>query len=116
MDYMCLQVEHRSMDRVIKNRFKVRQIREVRKNEKMDDTYVISEQFSSDPDLVSMRQLYSSEFFLRFHMAYRNYEAGEWMVARDMLVTCHYAPKSTVNGPFVLSHIGDTSEADGALW
>lgn len=96
VDYMQLEVVHKSMDRVIKNRFKVRQVREVRKNEKWSEDFCVADAFTMDEDLVSMRRLYSSEFFQRFAMAYRNYEAGEWMVARDMLFTCHYCPKTSV--------------------
>jgi len=96
LDYMQLEVVHKSMDRVIKNRFKVRQVREVRKNEKWAEDHNVAEALEVDPDLVRMRSTYSAEFFQRFSMAYRNYEAGEWMVARDMLYTCHYSPKSSV--------------------
>ena len=24
-------------------------------------------------------------------MGFRNYEAGEWLVARDLFLTCHYS-------------------------
>jgi len=50
------------------------------------------------------------EFFQRFSMAYRNYEAGEWMVARDMLLTCHYA-QSTGDERLVL--VEDEWPVDG---
>jgi len=90
LDYMCLEVQHRSMARYMKNRFKIRQVREARKNEKCSDDYQVWDDFSSDDDLVDLRASYTSEFFQRFSMAYRNYEAGAWMVARDMLLTCYY--------------------------
>lgn len=93
LDCLKLKVQHRSMDRVIKNRFKVRQVREVRKNEKWADEYNVSDTFNTDEDIVEMRATYSTEFFERFAMAYRNYEVGEWCVARDMLLTCHYTPR-----------------------
>jgi len=91
LDYMQLEVQDRLLERAPKNRFKIRQIREVRKNEKWSDDYKVWEAFNTDSDLVAMRSTFSAEFFQRFAMAYRNYEAGEWMVARDMLCTCHYA-------------------------
>ena len=31
------------------------------------------------------------EFFERFAVGFRNYEAGEWLVARDLFLTCHYS-------------------------
>jgi len=96
IDYMQLQLEFKSMDKVIKNRFKVRQVRELRKNDKWAEDFNIGQIFAEDHDLVAMRRLYSSEFFQRFAMAYRNYEAGEWMVARDMFYTCHYSAVSSV--------------------
>lgn len=94
LDIGKLEIEKKSMDKVIKNRFKVRQLREFRKGEKWSECYRIWEAFRLDYDIVLMRSTYSSEFFKRFFTAYRNYEAGEWMVARDLLYTCHYEPKS----------------------
>jgi len=96
LDYMQLEVVHKSMDRVIKNRFKVRQVREVRKNEKWAEDHNVAQALEADKDFIRMRSTYSAEFFQRFSMAYRNYEAGEWRVARDMFYTCHYSPKSSV--------------------
>mmetsp|Transcript_90346 Transcript_90346/g.255832 ORF Transcript_90346/g.255832 Transcript_90346/m.255832 type:complete len:1006 (-) Transcript_90346:28-3045(-) len=91
LDYMNLGVQQKQLDtRIVRNRFKVRQIREIRKSEKWADDFRVWESFATDPDLLAMRSTYSTEFFQRFAMAYRNYEAGEWMVARDMLYTCHY--------------------------
>jgi class 3 adenylate cyclase len=113
VDYMQLEVQNKSMDRVIKNRFKVRQVREVRKNEKWAEDHGVSEAFLVDEDLVIMRRLFSSEFFQRFAMAYRNYEAGEWMVARDMLFTCHYQPTSSVGSGAACMVVEDEWPADG---
>mmetsp|Transcript_62685 Transcript_62685/g.197953 ORF Transcript_62685/g.197953 Transcript_62685/m.197953 type:complete len:429 (+) Transcript_62685:2-1288(+) len=91
LDHTRLEVKQRGvLDRVTRNYFKVRQIRELRKNEKWSDDYRVWEAFGSDADLVAMRSTFSTEFFQRFATAYRNYEAGEWMVARDMLFTCRY--------------------------
>jgi len=77
----------------IKNRFKWRQIRDAQKAAKWLPVYTIGEEFKTDYDINVMRTGFSNEFFRRFFTAYRNYEAGEWMVARDMLLTCHYEPK-----------------------
>jgi len=94
LDTSKLEIETKSMDKVIKNRFKVRQLRELRKGEKWSDCYRIWEAFRLDYDIVLMRSTFSSEFFKRFFTAYRNYEAGEWLVARDLLFTCHFEPLS----------------------
>jgi len=99
LDYTQLEVVHKSSDRVIKNRFKVRQIREARKSEKWADEFKVAEAFKSDDDLIAMRAPFFPEFFQRFSMAYRNYESGAWRVARDMLFTCHYQPRSYVGTP-----------------
>jgi len=94
LDYLQLQVKKKTAVEMTKNRFKLRQLREVRKNEKWAEDFSVSEAFNSDEDLIAMRATYDPEFFLRFAMAFRNYEAGEWLVARDMLFTCHYSPDS----------------------
>lgn len=106
LDCMSLKVVLQGPERVIKNRFKIRQLREVRKTEKWADDYSVHDAFRTDEDLLTMRAQFSLEFFQRFSMAYRNYEAGEWKAARDMLLTCHYMPKSDA-GRFVV-----TSEAE----
>jgi len=106
LDCMQLSVNVNRPERIIKNRFKVRQLRELRKNDKWSEDYVVHEAFDTDNDLVRMRAKFSLEFFQRFSMAYRNYEAGEWKAARDMLLTCHFTPKSDA-GRYVV-----TSEAD----
>jgi len=106
LDCMQLSVQVNRPERIIKNRFKIRQLRETRKNEKWSDEYTVHEAFETDDDLICMRAKFSLEFFQRFSMAYRNYEAGEWKAARDMFLTCHYTPKSDA-GRYVV-----TSEAD----
>jgi len=92
LDPQNLEVATRGPDRVIRNRFKMRQLREVRKSEMWSEDYYVWEAFCTDEDLLAMRAKFSTEFFQRFAMAYRNYEAGEWLAARDMLFTCHYSP------------------------
>merc|ERR1719456_952146 len=103
LDISKLEVQLRGPERIIKNRFKIRQLREIRKNEKWADDFNVWEAFRTDEDLQKMRSRFSIEFFQRFAMAYRNYEAGEWMAARDMLFTCHYSPKSDVGRLLVTS-------------
>ncbi|CAK9039981.1 unnamed protein product [Durusdinium trenchii] len=115
-----IAVEEKGPDRIIRNRFKIRQLREVRKGEKMAEDYRVWDAMVSNPDVSHMRALFSEEFFQRFHMAYRNYEeghslfqfpvlpAGEWLAARDMLYTCHYQPRPDIGRRLV------QSEADPA--
>jgi hypothetical protein len=96
LDYMALQVKVRTGVKYIKNRFKIRQVREIWKQEKWAEDYNVWDAFETDEDIVQMRELYSPEFFRRFATAYRNYETGNWRVARDLLFTCYYAPRSNV--------------------
>mmetsp|Transcript_77613 Transcript_77613/g.251291 ORF Transcript_77613/g.251291 Transcript_77613/m.251291 type:complete len:1086 (-) Transcript_77613:120-3377(-) len=96
LDPSELEVVLRMPEPVSRNRFKIRQLREIRKNEKWNEDVFIPDLFTSDDDLAAMRRRYSKEFFHRFSMGYRNYEAGEWLAARDMFFTCHYQPKPDV--------------------
>merc|ERR1712060_207794 len=109
LDSLALEVQQKRPEKVIRNRFKMRQLREIRKNEKWADDYNVCEAFESDEDLINMRFKYSMEFFKRFSMAYRNYEAGEWMASRDMFFTCHYSPKSDV-GKYMVTNEADWPE------
>mmetsp|Transcript_96705 Transcript_96705/g.278286 ORF Transcript_96705/g.278286 Transcript_96705/m.278286 type:complete len:1057 (+) Transcript_96705:274-3444(+) len=102
LDSAALEVVTKAPELVSRNRFKMRQLREVRKCEKLQEDYNVWDLFSYDEDLIRMRDTYSKEFFHRFSMAYRNYEAGEWLAARDMLFTCHYAPRADV-GRFMVN-------------
>lgn len=102
LDYMNLAVTNKPPGKYIKNRFKIRQIREVWKQDKWAETYNVWDAFEHDEDLLLMRHCYTAEFFRRFATAYRNYETGNWRVARDLFFTCHYAPRRHVgNKPWV---------------
>lgn len=103
LDTRRIAVEEKGPDRIIRNRFKIRQLREVRKGEKMAEDYRVWDGMTNNPDVMKMRALFSEEFFQRFHMAYRNYEAGEWLAARDMLFTCHYQPRADIGRRLVQS-------------
>jgi len=96
LDPKQLEVEHKIMANMVRNRFKARQIRELRKTEKWSEEYVVANAFHSDEDIQQMRATFSAEFFQRYWTAYRNYEAGEWFAARDMLYTCHYCIRDNV--------------------
>jgi len=56
-----------------------------RKEERWSDEFVMHDLFMKESDIVQMRQKFTMEFFCKFNMAYLNYEAGEWEVARSML-------------------------------
>merc|ERR1711871_1118926 len=66
-------------------KFKLRQARETRKMEKMGLDYSIWRIFGTDSDIMALRRQYTDDFFMKFDMAFRNYVAGEWLVAKDML-------------------------------
>jgi len=84
-------IEHHQ-DRPKGHRFKLKQLRDAKKAEKWADGYNMWEEFGEDHDIQMMRARYSPEFFKRFFTAYRNYECGEWLVARDMFYTCDFEP------------------------
>jgi class 3 adenylate cyclase len=96
LDYMRLDIESKQGIRFIKNRFKIRQIREIRKQEKWSEEYCVCDAFDEDFDVCMMRERYSPEFFRRFAAGYRNYETGSWKVARDLFFTCHFSPRRDV--------------------
>eukprot|EP00929_Paragymnodinium_shiwhaense_P110042 TRINITY_DN7672_c0_g1_i5.p1 TRINITY_DN7672_c0_g1~~TRINITY_DN7672_c0_g1_i5.p1 ORF type:complete len:1178 (+),score=265.52 TRINITY_DN7672_c0_g1_i5:139-3672(+) len=98
----------------VKNRFKMRQIRELGKLEKLAESYSVWQEFQNDADLGRMRNVFSADFFLRFSTGYRNYEAGQWRAARDMLVTCHFQSEDLKADEYSLAvHEADWPE-DGA--
>merc|ERR1719181_696439 len=78
LDYMSLQVQVKTGVKYIKNRFKIRQVREIWKMEKWREDYNVWDDFKLDVDISGMRELYSPDFFRRFAAAYRNYETGNW--------------------------------------
>jgi len=63
----------------------------------MDD-YQMHKIFELDQDILTMRNKFTAEFFCRFNMAYLNYEAGEWGVAKDMLEATRFL-LATEDGP-----------------
>lgn len=69
----------------VHKKFKIRQLREQRKGKKEAGQYIVASEFKSDLDISAMRKKYTFDFLTKFHMAYHNYEVGEWVVARDML-------------------------------
>ncbi|CAE7409165.1 unnamed protein product [Symbiodinium natans] len=81
----------RGRSKKVYNRYKVRQMREAVKTELWTSDFDLCETLANHSDFVVMREPYSKEFFERFAVGFRNYEAGEWLVARDLFLTCHYS-------------------------
>jgi len=115
LDVHALDVVYKVPDSIIRNRFKIRQLREVRKNDKWNDDFFVPDLFNDDADVATMRAIFSKEFFRRFSMAYRNYEAGEWLAARDMLFTCDYMPKPDVGRRIIASQAQWPEDGPGTV-
>jgi len=86
LDDLALEVDRvtaaaHSKHAKFKQRYEVQQ----RKRERWSDDFDMHALFERDPDIQTMRSKFTSKFFCRFNMAYLNYEAGEWAVAKDML-------------------------------
>jgi len=79
-------------------KFRQRQERLKIKQERWSDDFWMHSMFTNDPDLNIMRSKFTPEFFCRFDMAYLNYEAGEWSVAKDMLEVTRFL-LATEDGP-----------------
>jgi len=72
--------------------------RHKRRQERWKDEFQMIAVFEEEKDMKIMRRKFTNEFLSRFRMAYLNYEAGEWAVAKDMLeVTRHLL--GTEDGP-----------------
>ncbi|OLP91771.1 hypothetical protein AK812_SmicGene26489 [Symbiodinium microadriaticum] len=98
LDHAKIHVKPRLRGRKkVYNRYKVRQMREAVKNELWTADFNLCETLANHSDFVVMREPYSKEFFERFAVGFRNYEAGEWLVARDLFLTCHYSEESCKN-------------------
>ncbi|CAD7932347.1 unnamed protein product [Amoebophrya sp. A25] len=76
-------IDHKTF--TVRRKYEVRQIRELKKHRKWADDYEPHRELLEDPEIMPMREAFSKEFFQRFAMAFRNYIAGEWLVAREML-------------------------------
>jgi len=119
LDVMIVRVREPVYSNFIKNRYKVRQIREQMKLAKMASSYSVEEMFTEDQDIIDMRKRYTVEFLKKFDMAYRNYEAGEWAVAKDMLEsTKNMIGGSDEDGPSItlLSYMNEFDYVAPATW
>lgn len=88
LDITAIQVVHPVMSKFVKNRYKVRQIREQMRLAKLAESFSVEDFFSEyefNGAMYAMRAIYTADFLKKSDMAYRNYEAGEWAVGKDML-------------------------------
>jgi len=84
LDPTALDVMKPQRTRSNVNRYKKRINREMRKRRKEDSAFDPAQAFFNDPDVKRLRSKYPKSFFLNYEVAFRNYDAGEWDVARDM--------------------------------
>jgi class 3 adenylate cyclase len=99
LDDLALEVERVTSVAVGKNaKFKQRYEKDKKKKERWHDDFKMHTLFEQDEDILTMRHKFSIEFFCRFNMAYLNYEAGEWEVAKQMLDATRFL-LATEDGP-----------------
>jgi len=99
LDDLALEVERNQQQSPGKSaKFKQRFELQRKKNERWCDEYKMHEFFECDVDVKTMRGKFTVEFFCRFNMAYLNYEAGNWSVAKNMLEQTRFL-LATEDGP-----------------
>merc|ERR1712054_725423 len=79
-------------------KYKAKYERQRKKNERWSDDFDMYHFFVNDRDICTMRNKFTTEFFCRFNMAYLNYEAGNWSVAKSMLEATRFL-LATEDGP-----------------
>lgn len=79
-------------------KFRARFMRKRMKDMRWQDDFNTHAFFDRDPDIEHMRERFTVEFFCRFNMAYLNYEAGNWSVAKSMLEATRFL-LATEDGP-----------------
>ncbi|EER12046.1 hypothetical protein Pmar_PMAR019152, partial [Perkinsus marinus ATCC 50983] len=52
---------------------------------KWDENFVVANLWEEDEDLILVRKIFTEEFLTKFAKAYKNYEAGEWEKAANIL-------------------------------
>eukprot|EP00446_Apocalathium_sp_SHHI-4_P031791 CAMPEP_0177246774 /NCGR_PEP_ID=MMETSP0367-20130122/51196_1 /TAXON_ID=447022 ORGANISM="Scrippsiella hangoei-like, Strain SHHI-4" /NCGR_SAMPLE_ID=MMETSP0367 /ASSEMBLY_ACC=CAM_ASM_000362 /LENGTH=948 /DNA_ID=CAMNT_0018698831 /DNA_START=55 /DNA_END=2901 /DNA_ORIENTATION=- len=101
LDDLALEVD-RSIAATVQTskaaQYKQRLDRQKKRNERWSDTFKMHGLFQEDLDIQTMRNKFTVEFNCRFNMAYLNYEAGEWRVAKDMLEATRFL-LATEDGP-----------------
>lgn len=93
LDYLSLELEETrtSVGKLTRKlKYEVRQVRDMEKTKKWAEGYSAYNDFINDAAIQKMRTIYIEDFFQRFSMGFRNYEAGQWQVARDVLEHTRY--------------------------
>jgi len=119
LDVSCLVVEEIWAPRKWnpRERFKARQFLEMEKDNKLRDDMAV--EFESDQDIMDMRELYTIDFQMMFHMGFQNYTNGEWQVAKHLLSNARAMLRGVDDGPckallqFMEAH--SASDPDGTL-
>lgn len=98
LDDLALEVDKTISNMTKHAKLKARLERQRTKQERWADEFDIHTMFQNDPDIITMRRKYTTEFFCRSKMAYLNYEAGEWTTAKDMFEVTRFL-LTTEDGP-----------------
>ena len=79
-------------------KYKAKYDRQRKRNERWSDDFDMHQYYLNDRDILIMRHKFSQEFSCRFNMAYLNYEAGNWSIAKSMLEATRFL-LATEDGP-----------------
>jgi class 3 adenylate cyclase len=92
VDEKALQVDKAKNTHLTKSaKFRLKLERQRAKTERWNDDCDLYKLFTSDSNIQAMRAKITEEFFCRFQMAYLNYEAGNWPIAKEMLEKCRFS-------------------------
>lgn len=113
LDDTCFAVSSSTMKVSSKReKFRNRYDRLRKRQQRWSDDFSMENFFENDTDIAKMRQRFTVEFLCRFHMAYLNYEAGNWSIAHDMLeVTKNLLERSP--GQFLVPNAMEAANQDG---
>jgi len=98
LDDMALEVDSKLNPIYSKRSLAARLERQRRRQERWNPDFKMHCYFEEDPDMKTMRNKFTIEFLCRFNMAFLNYQAGEWSVAKDMLEVTRFL-LATEDGP-----------------
>lgn len=96
-------------------KYKAKYDRQRKKNERWSDDFDMHQYYLNDRDILIMRHKFSQEFSCRFNMAYLNYEAGNWSIAKSMLEATRFL-LATEDGPSaaLLKYMKHHCQSDGS--
>jgi len=106
IDYSRLTINLKALDivnlsRNEKKRFKVmaRLKRNDLREKVMENKYNVHNLFTTDPDLVTMREPYSPAFYTKFNEGMQHYFAGNWPKAKESFETTYNMIPGLKDGP-----------------